>query len=103
MGVLTVRQAADRLQVAAATIYDLCARKVLRHIRVGRGRGTIRIREDDLDAFVETATVQPIIPAAPRPGRLLRLLREGMSIPTRPMVRLTRLAAWWSGPFPIFL
>ena len=67
MGVLTVRQAAERLQVAAATIYDLCARKVLRHIRVGRGRGTLRIREDDLDAFVETATVQPDIPAAPRP------------------------------------
>src|SRR5262249_36837626 len=69
MGILTVKQAAERLQVAATTIYNLCARKVLRHIRVGRGRGTIRIRQTDLDAFLEVATVQPAEPAAPKPPR----------------------------------
>lgn len=45
---LTVRQAAERLAVSPDTIYDLCAAGKLRHQRIGRGRGTIRIRPADL-------------------------------------------------------
>jgi len=52
MTVLTVRQAAERLQVAPTTIYSLCARKPLTHVRIGTRRGTIRILEASLDAFI---------------------------------------------------
>jgi hypothetical protein len=47
MGVLTVRQPADRLQSAATTIYNFCARRALRHIRVGRGRRTAPTSQAD--------------------------------------------------------
>lgn len=46
---LTVKQAADRLNVSARTVYDLCEMGRLRCQRVGIGRGTIRIRPADLE------------------------------------------------------
>src|SRR5262249_58140834 len=68
MPLLTIRQAAERLNVCPATVYDLCAQRKLRHVRIGgSGRGTIRIDEADLEAFVREATVQPDEPDAPRP------------------------------------
>jgi excisionase family DNA binding protein len=57
MALLSVKQAAERLQVAPTTVYGLCAGKKLGHLRVGAGRGTIRIREDDLQAYMERATI----------------------------------------------
>jgi excisionase family DNA binding protein len=58
--VITVKEAAERLKVAPATIYTLCARGRLVHIRVGvGGRGTIRILEQDLSDFLKEATVRP--------------------------------------------
>lgn len=45
---LTVKQAAECLAVSPDTIYTLCAAGKLRHQRVGKGRGTIRIAPDDL-------------------------------------------------------
>jgi excisionase family DNA binding protein len=63
----TVRDVAAILHVSAATVYALCAQRKLAHIRVGAGRGTIRIRQEDLDAFIAGATVQPGEPTAPRP------------------------------------
>lgn len=59
MELLTVREAARRLEVSAATVYALCAERKLAHLRVGTGRGTIRIRVEDLVAFVENRKVQP--------------------------------------------
>jgi len=70
MPLLTIKQAAERLNVCPATVYDLCAQRKLRHVRIGgRGRGTIRIDEADLEAFLERAAVQPDEPDAPRPPR----------------------------------
>jgi excisionase family DNA binding protein len=46
---LTVQQAAERLNVSPRTIYDLCEMGRLRCKRVGKGRGTIRIRPVDLE------------------------------------------------------
>ena len=67
MPLLTVKQAAKRLNVCPATVYDLCAQRKLRHVRIGgRGRGTIRIDEGDLEDFVREATVRPDEPAAPQ-------------------------------------
>ena len=56
---LTVKQAAERLKCSSALVYQLCAERRLAHVRLGLGRGTIRIREDDLDQFVNNKTVQP--------------------------------------------
>src|SRR4051812_44437720 len=59
MTTITVQQAAEQLQVSPATIYGLCAQKRLGHIRVGSGRGTIRIRAEDLSAYVANAAIEP--------------------------------------------
>ena len=53
--VLTVKQAAERLNVSARTIYDLVECGRLRCLRVGRERGTIRIRPADLQHIMEPA------------------------------------------------
>jgi excisionase family DNA binding protein len=45
---LTVKQAAERLNVSIRTVYDLCDNGRLRCQRIGVGRGTIRIRPADL-------------------------------------------------------
>jgi excisionase family DNA binding protein len=55
----TVRQVADRLAVAPATIYLLCSQQRIDHIRVGVGRGAIRISAEAVNRFIERATVQP--------------------------------------------
>jgi excisionase family DNA binding protein len=45
---LAVREVAERLAVCSATVYALCGRGELRHIRVS---SAIRIRAADLEAF----------------------------------------------------
>jgi excisionase family DNA binding protein len=46
---MTVAQAAERLgDVSPDTIYDLCKSGKLPSRRIGKGRGTIRIRATDL-------------------------------------------------------
>jgi excisionase family DNA binding protein len=47
---LSVRQVAARLGVCTATVYALCARGALPHVRV---LNAIRIEVGDLEAFVE--------------------------------------------------
>ena len=46
---LSVRQVADRLGVSAATVYGLCDRRELVHLRVSNA---IRIRQEDLEVFI---------------------------------------------------
>lgn len=75
MNVFKVRQVAERLQIAEATVYQLCATRQLRHFRVGTGRGTIRIREEDLDEFLGRAAVQPTGLDAPSPVVGLKYLK----------------------------
>lgn len=50
-GPLTVKQAAAYLNVSPKTIYAACDSGALRHLRIGEGRGTIRIKKKDLEAF----------------------------------------------------
>jgi len=47
---LTVREVAERLGVCTATVYGLCERGELSHVRVSNA---IRIRPSDLNAFLE--------------------------------------------------
>jgi excisionase family DNA binding protein len=53
---ITVKQAADRAGVSLALVYRWIGEGRLPHFRMGsRGtRGTVRIKPDDLDAFLET-------------------------------------------------
>lgn len=46
---LNVREVAEQLGVCTATVYDLCKRGDLPHVRVSNA---IRIRPTDLDAFL---------------------------------------------------
>jgi excisionase family DNA binding protein len=55
---MTVREVAEKLQVAKTTVYDLCAKGLLAHHRVGIGRGTIRIVESDLQAYLDSCRVE---------------------------------------------
>lgn len=67
MTVLTVKEAAEKLGVAPATVYSLCGSRRLKHQRIGLGRGVIRIREEDLERYLVGATVEPDEPTAPPP------------------------------------
>jgi excisionase family DNA binding protein len=49
---LTVKQVSAELNVSDGCIYRLVAEGTLDHIRVGCGRGTIRIRKASVDNYV---------------------------------------------------
>ncbi len=49
--VLTVKQAAVRLNVSIRTIYDLADTGQLPCQRIGKGRGTLRFRREDVENF----------------------------------------------------
>jgi excisionase family DNA binding protein len=54
---LTVKQVAARLGVSAATVYGLCERRELHHVRVANA---IRVLPDALEAFLRaTAAASP--------------------------------------------
>lgn len=54
---LTINEAASRLQVSTALVYQLCARSLLRHQRVGVGRGVIRVPEEALTEYLQSREV----------------------------------------------
>lgn len=49
---LTVKQAADRLQVDPGLVYRLGERAEIAHSRVGLGRGVIRIPEERIAEYL---------------------------------------------------
>lgn len=66
---MTVKQAAARLEVSAATVYGLVAAGKLRCHRVGLGRGCIRISEEHIVQYLSGAErggeVMPHPPPSP--------------------------------------
>jgi excisionase family DNA binding protein len=58
MNYLTAKQVAERLQVSSKVIYQLCSERKIAHIRIGTGRGTIRITEAALQEFLEGCEVK---------------------------------------------
>jgi excisionase family DNA binding protein len=67
-----VKEAAARLEVSPATIYALVASGKLRSLRVGMGRGVIRITEAHLAEFIAGTEPGPRSAPAP-PARRVRL------------------------------
>jgi excisionase family DNA binding protein len=55
-GLLTVAEAAARLGVSPRTLYRLCEEGKLPHQHIGSGRGTIRIRPEDVVALERKTT-----------------------------------------------
>lgn len=50
---LSVKEVAERWGVSRSVVYALVAAGVLPSTRVGLGRGTIRVREGDADAYLK--------------------------------------------------
>ena len=73
---LTVKDVAERLNIAPSTVYSLLSQNKLRCYRIGLGRGTIRVSEDDLSVFLAgTASgvaTDETMPAAARTRQKLR-------------------------------
>jgi excisionase family DNA binding protein len=55
---LTAGEAAERVGFSIGTIYDACALKELKHIRLS-GRRNIRIKPEWLDNWMTQHTVEP--------------------------------------------
>jgi excisionase family DNA binding protein len=62
---LTVKHVATSLNVTRSCVYAILRASNLPTIRIGFGRGTIRIEESDLDDFIRRNTV-------PRRGKVYR-------------------------------
>ena len=87
---LKVKDAAQRLCVSTGTIYALCERGQLPHSRIGVGRGTIRIDEQDLAVYLDCAK------SAGRPTKLgRRAAREQFS-----ELDSEKLRKAWGAPRP---
>jgi len=69
--VLTVADVAKRLRCSPSLVYGLCASGKLPHHRLGLGRGTIRVTEAQLAAFLEGTAITPA-PSQPEELRHIR-------------------------------
>ena len=85
---LTVKRAAEILNVSQGLIYALCAQGKLEHERYGLRRGTIRIREEALAQFQDHAKRASTLSRPSVPGtfthldgqRLARAWKEQQSV-----------------------
>lgn len=50
---LTVKQVSSRLKMDYQHIYRMIEAKILPCVRIGLGRGVIRVKESDLEAYIE--------------------------------------------------
>jgi excisionase family DNA binding protein len=77
MTLLTVKQAAQALNLSQSTVRALCGRRKLRHERHGVGRGKVLIPEDAVEEYRASVTVRAgaATPPPARPPVTLRHLR----------------------------
>ena len=66
---MTVREAAQQLELSTSEIYALCRARLLRHCRFGKGRGRIRIEPSDLALYRASCVVEPLEPGQTQPKR----------------------------------
>ena len=69
---LSVREYAAAYGVSAATVYAMCAANKLRHVRLGVGRGTIRILEDAGGLEQGNEEGRPETSAAPTKAKMVK-------------------------------
>jgi excisionase family DNA binding protein len=62
---LKVKDVADRLSIGVSTAYRLIEEGQIRFTRVGSGRGTIRVRPEDLERYINRPlAVRTLVPAS---------------------------------------
>jgi excisionase family DNA binding protein len=66
--VFTVAEIARQLKLSPACVYSLCATGRLKHHRLGLGRGTIRVTEEQFTEFLEGTAVRKreAVPSSPQ-------------------------------------
>ena len=66
MTLLTVRQVAERLNCSESLVYQLVDSGRIAVVRIGNGRGTIRLRPEDVDEYIEGCmqAKQELVPPA---------------------------------------
>jgi excisionase family DNA binding protein len=69
--IVRVKEAAARLEASPATVYGLIAAGKLRCVRIGIGRGTIRILDEFIAEYLQQA--EPVPKQAPAPAPTVRL------------------------------
>ena len=75
----TVQEAAKVLRVSPSAVYDLCRIRSLPHLRVGTGRGVIRIAQADLETYLQNAYSTSSSVAKVKPAQV-----EKSKLPIRP-------------------
>jgi excisionase family DNA binding protein len=70
---LTVKEFAARLKISLATAYALINERQIRSVRVGSRQGSIRIRERDLEAFLDSGGTKDVQKTSPAFSSHLRL------------------------------
>jgi excisionase family DNA binding protein len=70
---LTIKRAAEILNVSPGLVYALCAHGRIRHERYGIGRGTIRIHEEAIVEFQAESRAIPHKPAHGKTGAFTHL------------------------------
>jgi excisionase family DNA binding protein len=83
---MTVKDAAQAMNVSVDLVYDLVNRKHLGHTRIGFGRGRISISADDIADYLRRRHCAPeeTKPAAPRAPVSRKPLRFITGVPGMP-------------------
>lgn len=63
---LTVADAAKRLNISTSLVYQLVESGKIAVHRVGTGRGTIRFRVEDIDSYIDSCRVECTTPTLPK-------------------------------------
>lgn len=58
---LTVKEAAESLGLPIGTVYHLASNGVIAHYRFGVGRGRLKFKPEDVEAFLESKRVGPAV------------------------------------------
>ena len=63
---LTVPEVAEWLRISTSLVYQLADAGKLPVHRIGNGRGTIRFRPEDIEAYLDACRTENCPPATPR-------------------------------------
>lgn len=85
MKTFSVSETAAELGVSMGTVYALCSRRLIRHERIGLGRGTIRIPEDAIEEYRRSVRVET------EEARSLKPPPASCSNPPKPGIRFEHL------------
>lgn len=75
LSLMTVKQAADQLQISESCVYALIENGKLACHRIGIGRGTIRISDLDLENYLQSCRHCEFVKVNPPRRRKLRHVR----------------------------